>query len=407
MEEKTDMTTTEFLREQPFRIFFPLGLLLAWAGVGHWLLHAITLAVDSLPAEQAERLSWLATLPDYRPVFHAITQIEGFLTCFAAGFLFTMLPRRTASPPAQAWQIAAVAFCLPVAVGLAWTGHLSLSQGAWIVGLLVMTGFVLPRLSGSLGQRRPPNAFVWLPVALFAGMGGALLIGAYGILGDEALWLHDLGRALVLQGMFIALVCGVGSLVLPMFLYGQPPPDAGDTRGDRLERGGHLLAAVLILAAFVGGLWYPRAGALLLALVCGAVLLRVGRIKSLPSAPGLHRRMLWLAAWAIPVGYAVLALFPAHRAAMLHLVFLAGFAMLALSVASQVVFGHGGRPQELAGNPPMMVATACGLAVALVARVMVSVDPAHFAGWLGLAAGAFLVGSMAWAAWVFPVIAKR
>ncbi|MBC8292450.1 MAG: NnrS family protein [Proteobacteria bacterium] len=401
------MTTTDFLREQPFRIFFPLGLLLAWAGVGHWLLHAVTLAVESLPADQAQRLSWLALLPDYRPVFHAIAQVEGFMTCFAAGFLFTMLPRRTAAPPAEAWQIAVVAACLPAAVALAWAGRLSLSQGAWTVGLLVMAGFVLPRLSGRLGQRRPPNAFVWLPVALFAGVAGALLIGAYGILGDSALWLHDLGRALVLQGMFIALVCGVGSLVLPMFLYGQPPPDAGDTPGDRRERAGHLLAALLLLAAFVGGLWYPRAGAVALSLVTAVVLLRVGRIAALPRAPGLHRRLLWLAAWAIPAGYAALAVFPAHRAAMLHVVFLAGFAMLALAVASQVVFGHGGRPGELAGNPPMLVVTACGLALALAGRVMVSVDPAHFVAWLGLAAGAFLVGSLAWAAWTFPLIAKR
>jgi uncharacterized protein involved in response to NO len=42
------------IAEQPYRLFFPLGLLLAWAGVLHWLLHG------------------LGVLPDYRPVFHAI-----------------------------------------------------------------------------------------------------------------------------------------------------------------------------------------------------------------------------------------------------------------------------------------------------------------------------------------------
>ena len=52
---------------EPYRVFFPLGLVLAWAGVLHWLLHGLGL------------------LSDYRPVFHSITQIQGFLICFALG----------------------------------------------------------------------------------------------------------------------------------------------------------------------------------------------------------------------------------------------------------------------------------------------------------------------------------
>ncbi len=60
-------------RSKPYRLLFPLGWLLAWAGVLHWLLHSVGL------------------LADYRPVFHAITQIQGFMLCFALGFLLTAL----------------------------------------------------------------------------------------------------------------------------------------------------------------------------------------------------------------------------------------------------------------------------------------------------------------------------
>ncbi len=80
-------------RRQPYRVFFPLGLLLAWCGVVHWLLHG------------------LGVLPDYRPVFHAITQIQGFMMCFAVGFLLTAIPRRTGTAPPASWQVILAGFC--------------------------------------------------------------------------------------------------------------------------------------------------------------------------------------------------------------------------------------------------------------------------------------------------------
>ena len=45
------LASAPLCRREPFRLFFPLGVLLAWAGVGHWLLHA------------------LGVLDNYRPVF--------------------------------------------------------------------------------------------------------------------------------------------------------------------------------------------------------------------------------------------------------------------------------------------------------------------------------------------------
>ena len=77
----TPLQAAPLWRREPYRIFFPLGCLLAWAGVLHWFLHSI---------------GWLA---DYAPVFHAIAQIQGFMMCFAVGFLFTAIPRRTGTAP--------------------------------------------------------------------------------------------------------------------------------------------------------------------------------------------------------------------------------------------------------------------------------------------------------------------
>jgi len=78
-------------RREPFRIFFPLGIALAWIGIGHWVAYAA---------------GWIGT---YSCTAHGLVQIQGFLLAFALGFLLTAIPRRTASEPASAIGIVAAA----------------------------------------------------------------------------------------------------------------------------------------------------------------------------------------------------------------------------------------------------------------------------------------------------------
>ena len=97
-------------RRDPFRALFPLGVALAWAGVAHWVLHA-TGQVES-----------------YMSVFHAIAQVQGFMTCLAAGFLMTAIPRRTVTEPPSA-PVMSAALSLPVLTTVAaWYSWLALSQ---------------------------------------------------------------------------------------------------------------------------------------------------------------------------------------------------------------------------------------------------------------------------------------
>src|SRR5262245_37854230 len=111
-------TTGPRWRAEPYRLLFPLGALLAWAGVLHWLLLAS------------------GAIEEYRSTFHAIAQIQGFMTCFAVGFLFTFIPRRTGGPPASAWQIA-VAVVAPVATtAFAWFEWWVPSQACWVIEVL-------------------------------------------------------------------------------------------------------------------------------------------------------------------------------------------------------------------------------------------------------------------------------
>ena len=65
----------EFIFQEPYRFFFPLGILMGAIGVGHWLMYSI---------------GWLKT---YSSEFHSSIQMETYMACFVIGFLLTAMPR--------------------------------------------------------------------------------------------------------------------------------------------------------------------------------------------------------------------------------------------------------------------------------------------------------------------------
>lgn len=380
-------------RREPYVVLFPLGIILSWAGVGRWLDFALA----------GRHSDYLAIY-----IFHGMTQIQGFLLCFAIGFLFTMIPRRTGTHPPSVLEML-VAIVAPVStVVAAWAQQWSLSQVGWIVSCVMLVAFVVRRFVSSTARRRPPTSFVWIPVALVLGLVGSALTGARGSLGDEWAWLHNLGQTLVLQGVFLALVLGVGGLALPMMTRGQAPTDAALTKRDVAAMAGHLLAAALLVVSFlvqhrVSVAW----GCGLRAVVVASVLLAGPELWRFPSIAGWNRRVVWFSAWMLPVGFAAAAVFPSYYQAGLHVAFIGGFAMLTLAVSTHVVLGHGGRSDLVNGTPWQVGAIALFLVAATAARVAMTVLPMHRDAWMATAAVFFLAATLVWVGFLVPLIAGQ
>lgn len=374
------------LRRDPWRLFFPMAVLLGWAGVLHWLLHAVG-ATDR-----------------YDAVFHATAQIQGFMTGMAFGFLFTFIPRRTGTAPPSPLDLAAGVVGPVGATLAAWEGRWALAQVLWGGGLAVMVVFVGRRLLASGGARRVPEVFVWVPVALLAGLAGAALVAVAAVLGpheEPQLW--QLGRGWLLQGFVTALIVGVGGTMMATLTRGEPGP--GNATGAWTGWAGQIGAAVLFLASFPVEVYVgPRPGFALRAIVAGGVLVAAARLWRPPSVPGLHRRLIWLSGWLLPLGYLAAAIDPALRSAALHVTFIGSFALVALSVSLHVALSHGGRPERLAGSPWGVRAMGVLLLGAVVFRLLVGTDPAHLAPWLGAASGCFLLATIAWFSLVLPSV---
>jgi len=353
-------------RREPYRLLFPLGALLAWAGVLPWLFFA--LGATALYQPIFHSLGWRAS-------FHPIAQVEGFLTCIAAAFLFTFLPRRTATAPAAGWQIAVAVLAPLAAVGCAWLEKWAAAQVVWLLLLFVLVEFTLRRMRAA-----PPlqPGFIWVGVGLLMGAAGAVLAAAGQGLDPGRFWIHLAGRGLLLQGLFTGLVLGTADLLA--------------TRHARSwwALALHALGSAVFFASFfVEQLVSLQLGFALRAVVTffAAAPLQA----ELTDLPGLQGSLARLSLWMLPLGNLWVAVSPEHRRAGMHIVFLGCFAALALAASTQVRAAPAVRPWR--------VALAAGLlAVALVARLLLDVDPARFHLWLGTSAAAFLGATVPWAA---------
>lgn len=371
---------TSVWRREPFRLFFPLGVLLGWLGVGHWLLYV---------AGVTQTISC---------VFHGLVQVEAFLMAFAVGFLLTAIPRRTATAPPSTLELALAALALVATALAATVERWALANLAYGGLFLLLLHFAGRRFLARGAGRRPPASFVLIPLGALHGLAGAGLIVASAT-AQAAPWAMSLGRLFVEQGVFLCFAVGVGSLVLPLMAGVPPPPDLGTTRIETVKALTYaalgLAVAVSLVLEHAG---WIRAGPCLRAVVVAAGFAGGGAWRA-PRTPGLHRRLAWLAVWMMPLGLTLSGLWPDYRVPALHILFIGGFSLLVFGVATHVALAHLGLEALALGRPPAVMALGVAFGVALLARVAADWSDSYFAH-LGWAAAAWLAGSAAWLAFL-------
>jgi uncharacterized protein involved in response to NO len=374
------------LRREPFRLFFPLGIALAWGGVGHWLTYATGLTTT------------------YSCNAHALVQVQGFILSFATGFLFTAIPRRTESAPPPALALGVTATLLVVGATAALRESWSVAEAATLGVLATLVGFALRRFVGAASNRRPPAAFVLVPAGIVQGAVGAVIVGGAVDVGPLGL---RLGRLLLTQGLLLSLVAGVGGLVLPLMAGAPPPPDLGSSPRERrraIVYGAGALALVATFVAEAAG-WERSAPLLRAALVATALGLGAGAWRR-PARAGWNRQVAWIAVWLTPLGVALSGLLPDYRVPALHVTFIGGFGLLAVAVATHVTASHLELPHLRDGRSRLMAFVAVTMLVALVGRVTADAMRTYFEH-LGAAALAWIIASGVWVAVLLPYWAGR
>lgn len=378
---------------EPYRIFFPIGLLSAFIGVLSWVPFAF------------------GYTQNYPGTEHPHLMIGGFLFVFALGFLMTAIPRFTETEPAKLWELLSQTV---VTLFMIATGTASLYSPQWretslllqVVSLGLLILFCVPRFLSK--KRRPPPSFLFIGVGILCGLlGSALLyLDERGSISAE---LGLTGRSLFYHGMMLSFVIGVGSRLIPVLLGHEANPMNRDASPRGSSSSGILvgLAVVYFLSFPVEFVFSEETGRIARALVLLFVSLRFWRIFAPPVRQGALPFWLRIAGIMLLIGQWSFALFPGYAVHGVHLTFAGGYSLLTLLIATRVVLSHGGYDLSFELKSRWLHLIGALIAASAFARFLAPLTPTSYVHHLAYASFVWSLGVGAWAILFLPRIWRR
>jgi uncharacterized protein involved in response to NO len=379
-------------KTEPYRVFFPLGILFGLAGVSIWPLYYFHITAG------------------YSGRAHALAQATGFLFAFISGFLLTAAPRFTGTElPSMPTQYVLAAMLI-VSVVAAEVQAFAISTGAFAAANIMLGSLVVRRFARR--RQNPPPTFVLIGLGLLAGGAGALVnLGVASAL-IPAFW-DLLGKRLLTEGMMMLLVLGVGGFLGPRLLgfAAVPTPVApGATAIERPPIAAPVdfrwaVPGVTILTALVAEYGYGVPGmAFVRAAVVTAVLFKTLRPWRRPAVRSTLSWCVWTASWLIVASVWLVAFAPRYRIDFLHVLFVGGFSLLILAVGTRVTLSHGGHDlRQERRSWPLRIGLTMGL-IAMLARIGAPFAPDSYFEHLAIAGLFWMGGMLAWGVYLLKTM---
>lgn len=389
---------------EPFRLFFPLGILMGVVGVSPWLFYF---------------LGWSKT---YTGFFHSSMQVLVYMNCFITGFLTTALPRFTGTAHAKGREILIFLILLLGIMSFLNAGAWVWAEACYIIWLVSLTWFAFKRVSRmekSTMPGEPPKELLWIPVAVIHGLTGTLLL-ILGQLKILPVFAISVGKPMMEQGFLLCVVVGVGGFLIPRIMgtYAPSrPPPGHDGEACSVEKASwhsrdktmplYLLCAIsLFLSFWLGGLGYVRAAYGVRALVITTVFGWARVLPKIRLSSDLHVWLAWISAWMVTLGFWMTAFFPQYRVVMLHLAFIGGFSLLTFAIASMVILSHAGAGEKLQRPLWILWVVLAGIALTLMKRIVLIWFPDAYFRFLGWASISWMAAGLCWLGYMLPYVLK-
>jgi uncharacterized protein involved in response to NO len=382
----TEAKTAHGHKTDPYRVFFPLGILLGLAGVSVWPFY------------------YFGVTEGYSGRAHAFVQICGFLYSFAAGFLLTAVPRFTGTEaPSRKVQYFLMTLIVLSVCGFE-TGTFTLAHAAFLAAHISLIVLAARRFLHR--KQNPPATFPLVGVGLAAGAMAALLNVAIAFEFLAPSW-DPLGKRLLTEGMFLMLVLGVGGFLGPRLMGFAALPQPGTPLLAAGSQGFAYAGAgfVLLLSLFAEyGLEFGPAAFLTAGLTTAIVAVTV-RPWQLPAVRTTLAWCVWTANLLVIFGIWLAAFARAYRADFLHVLFIA-FTLLILAVGTRVTLSHGGHPLAREKNSwPLRIGFATAV-VAMFARLGAPFAPETYFDHLAWAAVLWIAGMLFWGFYIVRLLKK-
>ena len=305
--------------EEPFRIFFPLGLLAAVAGLLIW------------PVFYA---GWMKTYP---ALIHPRLMIFGFGGAFLTGFLGTAWPRFVESRSLDSKEVAALVSCWAAAQFFWVLGAIQPGDLAFAIQQLLLILF-LGRLAG-LGKDGPPPGFILAFGAPFIAA-GVLLRWCFGEMETMTPADFVVMKLMAYQGYLLFPLLGVGTILFPRVFYGGKPQSQTSPKRKMI---GIFGAAIVVIASFcIEAFGMTRSGNLLrfAAMIAWAWLAFPEAIPFRGKCPSTRAWALRMTLGAVALCFLIRGIWPGPGFAVEHLLFIGGFGVAMLLISDRVVLGH-------------------------------------------------------------------
>jgi uncharacterized protein involved in response to NO len=384
------ITLSDFAKE-PFRIFFPAGVLAGIVGVALWPLYFWGIA-EFYPGQ-----------------IHARIMACGLFGGFIFGFLGTAMPRMLSANPLRVGEVFTLLLLYAATM-------MAFAMGKMFPGdVLFLTTLALfltcMGIRASKRKDTPPPGFALVGLALLSVIAGAVLAVVQNFQEEmDPFWI-TLQRLLMYQGFVLLPILGIGPFILPRF-FGMPNkhdfPEMLKPSKDWLKKALFALGiGIVILGSFVMEAkgWHRFAHGIRFAATLVYLFFEMPfhRAPKASNALGMAIRLAFLGVLA---GFIAVAFFPVYRITLLHLTLVGGFAIVTFVVATRVVFGHSGNIALLKGrNRWLLVAVGMmlfGMATRMSGDFWPKVMQSHYI----YGAILWIAGVLLWSVYVLPKVLK-
>lgn len=351
-----------FIKE-PYRLFFPLGILLLLSGIFIWLPQI-----------------W--NPGDYPVLLHRYLMLNGFVAFFIGGFLMTAVPKFSKTHSAQNLEVLSYLSLGLLGIVFAFYHKEKLILVISVLQPILILLFLLNRFFNR--QENPPYSFVFIFVGLILWMGSAL--GSLFIDLEAFKHIHY-------EGAIGAIILGVGSRLIPGILG---HVEIVRAQREIYEKPKSLLAAVpphffVTIFSYVFSYFLTEPGGpLLRALSVGVIAFFYWRIHKLPLERTVLTFCIWFSAWMIVISFFLRACWSEGAIHASHAFFINGIVLLSLLIATRVIQSHGPKDKNLE-NLNLLYGVSFLIFLAAAGRVSAFLFPDSYLAHLGYSA--FLLGS--------------
>ncbi|CAA6679438.1 MULTISPECIES: NnrS family protein [unclassified Lentimonas] len=371
---------------EPFRLFFPVGVLWGIIGVALWPLF------------------FAGALNYYPALAHPRLMIDGFAAFFIFGFMMTAGPRLLGAPAFGSKCICAI-FGLACLSNLAFVFN-QLALGDTLFALATLALLLKAYRAYCARTDMPPPGFPLAALGLICACVGSSLLALTATIWPNAT-AYALGKILLFQGFTMLPIIGVGAFFFPKIIGGQNRHDFDETMTPSAEWKRRFRQSIFAAIGFALSVVIELSGHITTAYTLRVLTLTAYIITQLPwmefrRKERMHGLQLIFALSTIAIGLIGAAFFPGYKVAWLHAYFFVGLTGTIFLVSLRVVFGHSDRPDLIRKSVKIFAWVTGTLILAASTRIVADFRPDLRTTHYIYASALWLICAIVWLVFVAP-----